>query len=405
MTVLYRAHPTGEPLPDKPLRGRRLSWAEFRRLVGEPIRRVKVTSIAEGEDAENDAREDFRPSERVAIAAAVEKEISSSRGGDTSSGEQVNTDNYPEWKGKEARVIATEKAGFSSGKQYERAATVVANGNTPGHADEFTDLAARRAWLAARPHKTRPVLVWPTLERLARQKKPFAGLLVRYRDLMAPPTFVAANDNNAPETDVDVRSEIRPSENELMVAAAADLIVKFSSAAEANNGWSIRAVCEYPVCFRGERATIGKLVFDRGALTSWGATKKGRTLRPVDRTRQPKGSKPPPRTRSSVRFLLRSDAPIAEGAGFLGGVTRPRGDTRQPDLGDFEAEIEFQRNASTNALGLAIGSTNQLVLDMAITDASAREIGEALGYCGKRAERQGMRAIDAALEKFSRIAA
>jgi hypothetical protein len=281
---------------------------------------------------------------------------------------------------------------------------VAANDNEPRYADEFTDLAARRAWVAARPHEAKPVLAWPTLERLARHKKPLASMLLRYRDMVAPPKFVAANDN-VEDADVDLRSEIRPSENELLAAAAADLVIRFQSAADANTGWSILTVAGYPICFRGERTTIGKLVFDRGVLKSWGATKKGRTLRPVERARQPKGSAPAPRSRLSVRFMLRSDAPIAKGAGFLGGISRARGNTSRPDIGDADAEVEFQRNARRDALGRALGFDAHRVLDMAVTNASAREIGEALGYIGKRAERQGIRAIDAALEKFEKVAA
>lgn len=97
-----------------------LGWSRI------PVRRVNVTSIVEGEYAENDVREDFRPSERVAIAAAVADEIGERRGGDTSSGEQSNRQNIAEWKGKPTKEIAAEKSGFGNPETLRQAKSVVA---------------------------------------------------------------------------------------------------------------------------------------------------------------------------------------------------------------------------------------------------------------------------------------
>jgi len=86
-----------------------------------PIRRVNVTSIVEGEYAENEVREDFRPSERVAIAAAVAAEMGNRKGQRTDLA--ANADKL----GKTVDVAA-RKAGFGSAETYERAASVINNG-------------------------------------------------------------------------------------------------------------------------------------------------------------------------------------------------------------------------------------------------------------------------------------
>lgn len=59
-------------------------------------------------------------SKRSAIGEAVERELGERRGGDTSSGEQSNPQNFAECKGKETRQIAAEKAGFSKCLKSDR---------------------------------------------------------------------------------------------------------------------------------------------------------------------------------------------------------------------------------------------------------------------------------------------
>lgn len=64
-----------------------------------------MSSILAGEYAENELRKDFTPSERVAIAEAVRKELPERRGKD-------NRQNFDELKGKRTDAIAAEKASF-----------------------------------------------------------------------------------------------------------------------------------------------------------------------------------------------------------------------------------------------------------------------------------------------------
>lgn len=94
-----------------------LGWTEI------PARVVNVTSILDGEHDENEVRKDFTPSERVAIAEAVRAALGERQGQRT---DLQHTDNGPEVG--ETRDIAAKKAGFGSGKQYERAKAVVDDG-------------------------------------------------------------------------------------------------------------------------------------------------------------------------------------------------------------------------------------------------------------------------------------
>jgi hypothetical protein len=84
---------------------------------------VDVPSIVAGEYAENEMRKDFTPSERVAIAEALRLHIGERRGRPA----QEKVASGPYFSGT-TRDLMAEKAGFSSGKEYERAKTVVARG-------------------------------------------------------------------------------------------------------------------------------------------------------------------------------------------------------------------------------------------------------------------------------------
>jgi DNA modification methylase len=87
---------------------------------------VDVTSIIAGEYAENEVRKDFTPSERVAIAKAIERQIGNRRG--------QRTDKQRVQKiaqvdpGEKTRDKAAEKAGFGNHETYRQAAKVVTNG-------------------------------------------------------------------------------------------------------------------------------------------------------------------------------------------------------------------------------------------------------------------------------------
>src|SRR5437868_3639735 len=87
---------------------------------------VDVTSILAGEYAENEIRKDFTPSERVAIARAIERQVGNRRG--------QRTDRQPVQKvaqvgpGRKTRAVAAERAGFGNHETYRQAARVVENG-------------------------------------------------------------------------------------------------------------------------------------------------------------------------------------------------------------------------------------------------------------------------------------
>jgi hypothetical protein len=285
---------------------------------------------------------------------------------------------------------------------------IAANDNTPRQAADMT-LAQRRAWLATLPATAKPVLAWPTAERLSRLDNSAAvHALLKWAELDRPASTIAANDNNEPCTDpmdTEARHETRPSVGEIMAAADDDLVLTFESREQVNAGWSIMTADGRPMGFIGEVVILGRLRFIRGAMMSWGTTVRGKLLKPVERRRMPRGKATPARSISNVRELVKTTAPIANGSGWLGGITRPRGNSSRPDIGDAEAEIEMLRNARRDAVRLALGPVHSRVLDLAITDASAREIGEALGYVGKTAERKAVRMINGAIEELQKVAA
>lgn len=88
-----------------------------------PVRVLAVSSIVEGEHAENEIRKDFTPSERVAIGKAIEAEIGKRQGQRTDRELPVNCAEVGQ--GIETRGVAASKAGFASTSTYERAKRVV----------------------------------------------------------------------------------------------------------------------------------------------------------------------------------------------------------------------------------------------------------------------------------------
>jgi ParB family chromosome partitioning protein len=89
---------------------------------------VDVSSILAGEYHENEIRKEFTPSERVAIARAIERQVGNRRG--------QRTDRQPVQlfaqvePGRKTRDAAAERAGFGNHETYRQAAKVVANGTS-----------------------------------------------------------------------------------------------------------------------------------------------------------------------------------------------------------------------------------------------------------------------------------
>ncbi|MCX5495407.1 ParB N-terminal domain-containing protein [Kaistia dalseonensis] len=101
-----------------------LKWNEI------DCRIVNVTSILEGEYAENEMRRAFTPSERIAIAEAVERKLGERRGRPRPAISKLqgkeNVPNRAQFPtGTKSRDIAAKAAGFSSHQQMERTAKVV----------------------------------------------------------------------------------------------------------------------------------------------------------------------------------------------------------------------------------------------------------------------------------------
>jgi ParB family chromosome partitioning protein len=96
-----------------------LNWSEV------DVRIVDVTSLVEAEHDENELREAFRPSEKVAIGRAVEAEIGKRQGQRT---DKELPENFPEVGGRETRQVAADKAGFGNETTYRQAKAVVDGG-------------------------------------------------------------------------------------------------------------------------------------------------------------------------------------------------------------------------------------------------------------------------------------
>lgn len=285
-----------------------------------------------------------------------------------------------------------------------------ANDNAPIAADGFASLAARRAFIQRDQGKPEAVLALPTLERLGRVAPDVVALWKFWRDLQSAP---APDVYNAPEIvhDHAIAGSLRPERG--LMAEAEPVNSGFSEGGEQDlevrptvaeierameGAGRVSVVCtvcsgvRYDVrqvrrpCERGASARIGDLVFRNGVMVQWGETARGVPLAPMERLRASKGSRKP-RPKRDLRWLVQTDAPIVKNAGFMAGVNASTGRSGAP-LECF-AEAEQARKAEDQSLRIALG-THAEILDLAITDATAREIGESRGYGGKHAERRGI---------------
>ena len=88
-----------------------------------PVIVLEVSSIVEGEYAENEIRKDFTPSERVAIGKAIEAEIGRRQGQRTD--KELPPELAEVTPGVETREVAAKRAGFGGHTTYEQAKKVV----------------------------------------------------------------------------------------------------------------------------------------------------------------------------------------------------------------------------------------------------------------------------------------
>jgi len=91
-----------------------------------PVIVLEVSSIVEGEYAENEIRKDFTPSERVAIGKAIEAEVGKRQGRRTDLEPVENLPQVP--PGTKTRELAAEKAGFGNARTYQQAKKVTEDG-------------------------------------------------------------------------------------------------------------------------------------------------------------------------------------------------------------------------------------------------------------------------------------
>jgi hypothetical protein len=295
-----------------------------------------------------------------------------------------------------------------------------ANDNTPISADSFTDLAARRAFVQREQGNPDPVLNLPSLERLSRVAPDVVPLWRFWRDVSAAaagdvfalPEFATdystagelkPENGLVDESDEPVNTgfsmteqdlEVRPTEAELQRAweSAPARRVSVHCVVRAGKRFDVQPVIEPIVTINGAMAYIGPLVFRRGELVRWGRTERGRPLEPVEQLRAAKGSRKKPPARD-LRFLVQTDAPIVKNAGFMSGATASTGRSGAP--AECFAEAAQARKAEQSHLRAVLGAHAE-ILDLAISDSTAREIGESRGYKGKHAERRGIFLINEA---------
>jgi hypothetical protein len=281
-----------------------------------------------------------------------------------------------------------------------------ANDNSLITADSFNSLEERRAFVRREQRDPELVLNLPQLERLSRAAPDAVRLWKYWRDLQCETdTGVFANDNvnddggddaqgESVEPSVEQDLETRPSVNELRRAwesAPARRVSVYCTVREGQRS-DIQPVIDPVVCRKGDTTIIGPLEFRNGELIRWGSTLRGKPLRPVERLRAGKGSRNASPD-ADLGHLVRTSAPMARVVEFQAGVTHSTGKSGPP-LECF-AEREQSRKSLERGLRGALGAHSE-ILDLAIGDATAREIGESRGYIGKTAERRGVFLINEA---------
>ena len=280
--------------------------------------------------------------------------------------------------------------------------TAPANDNAPLTADSFTDLAARRAFVQRPQGNPAPALNLPQLERLGRSSPDAVHLWKYWRDLQCAPSadIFAVPEIIVDEGDEPANTGFSTAEQDLEVRPSVDELLRaIEGAGQASvvcivrNGQRSNVQRVSRPLVLGNATRIGDLEFRHGRVVRWGRTKRGVPLKPVEQLRAEKGSRKPPPPRD-LRHLVRTDAPIAKNAGFMAGAVHSTGRSGAP-LECF-AEREQTRAAEQGGLRLVLGSHAE-ILDMAISDTTAREIGESRGYHGKHAERRGIFLINEAL--------
>jgi hypothetical protein len=340
---------------------------------------------------------------------------------------------------------------------------------------------ANRSVTPANDNKPTPdVLAWPTLERLAyRGDLRRVHALRHWRNICFP-----GSEPTPPEPDsqnTDARSEIRPSEGELLGAIGWKVIgrERWPVTGKMVNVYEPQEVTPKRTRNRngGEDSQLGDLLFRDGTLVVWGHTAKGTALRPVERPGGPKGGSAPERTTSAIwsylklkgaaspltatpylkplsgepaifdmydplpreepskndkvgRFGVKEARAVLVSLGVDGSTSfqqLPVAATRCPDgivtgpqwvggvkkpkpLGEISSGAGREPEAMRQVEGVNFVEflrrhlrQHAQVLDLAIGDATAKEIGVAMGKSPSYAEKAGPALIDAAIDALIQL--
>jgi hypothetical protein len=210
----------------------------------------------------------------------------------------------------------------------------------------------------------------------------------------------------------------------------------------------------------GKEATTGNLVFRDGELVQWGRTKKGSTLKPSEKARGEKGGSTLGRSETMIWSYLRDirgagspltarpyhkpissevvirdaflplpgtedarkvlrdfgidgsvpfkDLPFAAtkcadglvpGKQWVGGIKKPKptGEISAASGKEYEAVKTVEMVSHLRLVRKALGA-HAKVLDLAVTDASAKDIGVAMGLAPAYAEKRGTALVDEAID-------
>ncbi|KYK45151.1 hypothetical protein A1D31_10990 [Bradyrhizobium liaoningense] len=215
-----------------------------------------------------------------------------------------------------------------------------ANDNTPLQASDFTDLAARRAWLASAPatharhHEQSPCVTWAKREK---DEATFMGLRL-WRTLNEPPRM-AANDNEPHDEEAETGEQPVPNMDREMVDVSARQLI-----------WAVKN--------KRARWVGNKLakIWDGHRWTSPDAE--------FGKVRQRKSDK---------------------------------ADTENWDADMPDAQAELARSMDMERLRKALGRKVALILDMAAADSTLAEIGEELGFGGQYRARMAGKEVRAAV--------
>lgn len=250
--------------------------------------------------------------------------------------------------------------------------------------------AEHRAAVAAAGVSRRDVLGWPTADRL-RHDRYRLDLLLRWRDLMEPPSSRGEPDPADRGRSLVIHRTDRPDEEELLEAAGRGPYVVMRR----EQRWKWRPPVRHSagLAVGGTSVRLGELVFHAGELVRWGIDKRGRALTPYEKlTLSSRGARRKMPAGTSWRKAIDAGG---DWDGLHQSSTVSLDDERGGDAFD-----DIARQHEARMTRAAIGSRHAEILDLAISSGTAKEIGEQFGFAGKYAETKGIRLTNDSLDAF-----